>query len=234
MRGMSPPNRPPRALMLHGAGGGGWEWSVWARVFAAAGWRVQAPDLQPARGGLAHTRWDDYLGQVRAWCVPAPDVLVGASLGGLLALAAEAAPRALVLVNPLPPRGLIDGRRYAAVVPWGTRRSLDSTCRALPDADDPTRLYAFRRWRDESGAVLTRATAGLEVAPPDCPVLVLASSADTDVPVEASRALARELGASYLEYAGASHVGPLLGRDAAAIANQVTAWLRRQAQPKKT
>jgi pimeloyl-ACP methyl ester carboxylesterase len=230
---MSAPSTP-RAVMLHGAGGGGWEWAVWARVFSAAGWRVDAPDLRPCAQGLAATRWSDYLDQVRAFCAPSPHALIGASLGGLLALAADVAPCTLVLVNPLPPRGLDFPRVYPPLVPWGRCRSLEGTRRALPDADDATCLYAFRRWRDESGAVMTQAVAGVAVARPACPVLVLASSADTDVPAASSRALARELGADYLEYEGASHVGPLLGRSAAAIANQVTAWLRLHAQPKKT
>src|SRR5262245_22654140 len=39
-------------LMIPGAGGGGWEWGIWQRVFEAAGWRVFAPDLVPGEGGL--------------------------------------------------------------------------------------------------------------------------------------------------------------------------------------
>ena len=35
-------------VLVHGAGGGGWEWDAWARVFAAGDWRVFAPDLQPS------------------------------------------------------------------------------------------------------------------------------------------------------------------------------------------
>ena len=56
-------SEPRRAVVfVHGAGGGGWEWDAWARVFAAEGWRVFAPDLQPAAEGLAATRLDDYRG----------------------------------------------------------------------------------------------------------------------------------------------------------------------------
>ena len=90
------------AVCVHGAGGGGWEWTIWARVLAARGWRVVAPDLLPAADGLAATALADYRAQVLAWCAqasPSP-LLVGASLGGLLALsiAAQANARALVLV----------------------------------------------------------------------------------------------------------------------------------------
>ena len=39
------------AVLVHGAGGGGWEWAAWARVFAAAGLSVAAPDLRAAPAG---------------------------------------------------------------------------------------------------------------------------------------------------------------------------------------
>lgn len=217
-----------RAVCVHGAGGGGWEWTIWARVFAALGWDVAAPDLRPAAAGLAATGVGDYLDQVGAWVAPTPDLLVGASLGGLLALAVALArpPRALVLVNPLPPQGRGTASSHAAVwpdvVPWGRTRSLAGTRRALPDADAAACLWAWRRWRDESGRVL-REAAGVDAAAPSCPVLVLASRGDVDVPMQSSRSLAQRLDADFLAV-DASHVGPLLGRQAGRIAAQVAVW----------
>jgi len=214
---------PPVAVCVHGAGGGGWEWAIWARVLRAHGWRVAAPDLLPAAGGLAATAFADYRAQVLAWCAssPSPPVLIGASLGGLLALsvAAQVNPRALVLVNPLPPWGLpMDAAPTPAVVRWGSARRWSSTRRALPDADDAARMLAFRGWRDESGRVLDEARRGIEVVPPGCACFVFASDGDTDVPPAQSQRLARELGADFDLLADASHVGPLLGRNAAAVA----------------
>ena len=49
---------PPVAVCVHGAGGAGWEWTIWARVLAVRGWRVVAPDLLPAANGLAATALD--------------------------------------------------------------------------------------------------------------------------------------------------------------------------------
>ena len=35
---------PPRhVLLIHGAGGGGWEWNLWAPVLKARGFAVAAP-----------------------------------------------------------------------------------------------------------------------------------------------------------------------------------------------
>jgi pimeloyl-ACP methyl ester carboxylesterase len=227
------------ALCVHGGGGGGWEWDAWSRVFAARGFTTLAPDLEPSAAGLAATRFVDYREQVlvrgRDLARPGmPLAVVGASLGGLLALsvAAELGAAALVLVNPLPPAGVVarlPGEARPPIVPWGRQRSLASTRRALPDADDATILYALRRWRDESGAVLDEARAGIAVEPPRCPVLVLSSEHDDEVPPLASRALAVRLGADFESLRAASHVGPLLGTRAAVIAARVADWLGARA-----
>lgn len=222
--------RQPRstrtAVFVHGAGGGGWEWAVWCRVFAAAGWDTLAPDLRPAPAGLVATTLDDYATQVRGWAgaAPRPRVLVGASLGGLLAAMQADAADALVLVNPLPPSGLPAAAPLREVVPWGRTASLAGTRRALPDADDLAALHAFRRWRDESGRALAEARAGVRLEKPRVPVLVIASDADDDVPPASSAALAADWGATLWRVPG-SHVGPLLGRQAPALAAAVLPWL---------
>lgn len=214
-------------MFVHGAGGGGWEWSIWARVFAAAGIAVAAPDLRPAPAGLAATTLVDYSAQVSTWleAVPAPRVLVGASLGGLLAAMNSGRADALVLVNPIPPAGLPSAPARPSVVPWGRTASLAGTRRALPGADDAAALFAFRRWRDESGPVLDQAGAGVELAPPAVPVLLLVSDADLDVPPQASLDLAQAWGAPAWRVPG-GHVDPLLGRDAPHLAHQTLAWLQ--------
>jgi len=217
--------------MIHGAGGGAWEWNVWRGVFEAEGLDCEVLDLVPVAGGIEATKFEDYVGQVRG-AAREGDVLVGASLGGLLALAVSPAvrPAALVLVNAMPPapwHSILPVREaYPGVIPWGSDASLAGTRKAMPDADDAACLYAFRRWRDESGAVMDAARAGVVVERPGCPVLVMASSEDEDVPVAVSAALAQAYAASLIRVVGASHVGPLLGRSAAGCAMQAIAWLR--------
>lgn len=222
---------PESTLAIHGAGGGGWEWGIWQRVWRAHHTALHAPDLQPAAAGLGATVLDDYLAQMRAAAARlSTPVIVGASLGGLIALAIarQAQARALVLLNPLPPAGIVPrpaGRvAVAGIVPWGSRRRLASSLRSLPDADAAAVLYAFRHWRDESAAVLEQAVAGLRVELPDCRILVIASSDDGDVPGAASHNLAAACAAELWTLPGASHTGPLLGRDAAALALRTWAW----------
>jgi pimeloyl-ACP methyl ester carboxylesterase len=229
---LSDADPPPRTvLMVHGAGGGGWEFNTWSRVFSAAGWQVRAPDLAPVAHGLAATRFDDYRAQVAHWidASPHPRVLVGASLGGLLALRCAAAADALVLVNPLLPapwHALLPALPpCGAIEPWGARASLDGTRRALPDAGAGEAWFAFRRWRDESGAVLDVARRGVECPVPRCPVLVVASRRDADVPFAASRRFAQAYEATLHVVDDASHVGVLFGRQAARAAVGVVTWL---------
>lgn len=230
-------------LMIHGAGGGAWEWNVWRAVFEARGWRVHAIELQPGAAGIAATTLADYRAQVVAAVGAAGSgadrptsagdrwVLIGASLGGLLATmaASDTDPRALVLLNPMPPAPwhstLPSRAAYDAIVPWGRDASLIGTRRAMPDADDATCWYAYQRWRDESGAVMNAARAGVAVEKPACPTLLIASECDDDVPAATTRSLANAWGCAVIDVPGASHVGLLLGKSAATTAEAALSWL---------
>jgi pimeloyl-ACP methyl ester carboxylesterase len=224
------PSPVRHALLLHGAGGGGWEWKLWCGVLAASGIEPIAPDLLPMAAGLSETRYEHYLQQAGTAldALPRPRVVIGASLGALLAMDCAEGADALVLVNPLPPArwaASLPPRDWPDIVPWQREARLASTRRALPDADDATALFAFRHWRDESGAVLRAAHAGIRVSKPTCPVLCVVSKQDEDVPPVLTRALAAEWEADLIEADSPSHVGPLLGRCATDAAAQVAAWL---------
>ncbi len=227
----------PTLVCVHGAGGGGWEWAIWARVLATRGWSVLAPDLLPVAAGLAATRHADYRAQVLDWCrgISGPIALAGASLGGSLALsvASELELEAVLLVNPLVPRSQPAAPR-PAVIPWRRRASLLGTRRAMSDADDAACLYASRRWRNESGAVLDEAEAMAQAEPPRCPTLVLSGERDADVPPSLARVLAIRIDADFVRLPGAGHLGPLLGRMAAATAEYAADWLAARVRAKKS
>lgn len=224
------------AVLVHGAGAGGWEWHAWRGVLAAHGVEAVAIDLQP-RADPRATTFDDYRTQVAAAvdALPRPRALVGASLGGLLAAACAERGDALVLVNPLPPAPWTDGlpaRTWPDVVPWGSGARLESTRRALGDADDASALRALRGWRDESGQVLRAAQAGVDVGRPACPVLFVVGERDEDVPPAATRAWAAAWQAERRAQEGLGHVEPLLGRAAAGVADEVGRWLIATLSPR--
>ena len=205
---------------------------MWLGVMRAHGFESHAPDLQPAAAGFAATTLDDYVLQVRAClqALPRPRVLVGASLGGLVAAMCAGDADALVLVNPVPGRpwhSQLPARKWMETVPWQREARLAGTRAALGDADDASALFAFRRWRDQPGAPLRLAWSGVEVIPPACPVLFLVSNDDDDVHPQISMAMASAWNASFLQTRSSSHAGPLLGERAAATAEQAVAWLNQ-------
>ncbi len=86
----------PPVLLLHGAGQTRHSWRTTGCILAAAGWHAIALDLRghgdSERSPAGRYRLDDFAADVIAVsrALPAPPVLVGASLGGLAALVAVA------------------------------------------------------------------------------------------------------------------------------------------------
>lgn len=221
--------------MVHGAGGGGWQWLVWQDLLEDNGFAVIAPDLFPGENGIAETQFSDYRDQVVEWIgndEAGPCWLVGSSLGGLLALdvATRVPVAGLILVNSVPPRNVAGWpaakASFPLIVPWSRQTTVEESLKSLPDFDvELASLCAGNQWRDESGRVLDAVYTGIDVAPPSCPVLVVTGAADTDIPASYGRALAHWLRGDFVEYAGVSHLGPLLGSRAAVVAAMSATWM---------
>jgi pimeloyl-ACP methyl ester carboxylesterase len=106
-------------VMLHGAFAGPWSFEQLAESFRADGWVVETPalrhhDLPPDRvdrAALATTSITDYVADLADFLRPFPEppVLLGHSMGGLLAqiLAARQLARAAILVTPVSPWGIL-------------------------------------------------------------------------------------------------------------------------------
>lgn len=232
-----PLDTKPVVVMVHGAGGGGWEYDFWKPVWQKAGFTVIAKDLEPIGGDYGKTTFDDYEKQVESWGSEAvkakkPLVLVGASMGGILALKAaeHLHPAAIVLVNSVPPKGVVepkDAPPLPDIVRW-KGGPVQDTRDSLPDGDEQTVQYCVPRWRDESGTVMNSIRAGISAEKPTCPVLVVIGKADTDVPPASSQALAKWAGADAFCYEGTSHIGPLFGFRRVEIASQVISWVKHR------
>jgi pimeloyl-ACP methyl ester carboxylesterase len=115
-------------LFVHGGFGGAWMWQeVYLPYFARRGRHVAAVSLRAHGGSGGYDglrRWSlaDLVEDVRRAhaAMPSTPILVGHSLGGLLAqmLVGQLSMRALVLLASLPPEGLFfDGLRLAITDP---------------------------------------------------------------------------------------------------------------------
>lgn len=220
-------------VMIHGAGGGGWEYDLWRPVFQKAGYKVVNKDLVPVGGKYENTKFEDYVSQVLEWTPKKGKVVyVGASMGGILALKAnERKPGSVVvLVNSVCPKGVVPAKKSTPnppVVKWANG-PLKDTEDAMPDSDRETILWAWKKWRDESGAVMNSIHDGIESEKPSCPVLVVLGEKDTDIPHANGLALARWAGATTQSYPGMSHVGPLMSTRAKEVAQGVIRYLKAQ------
>lgn len=99
-------------IMVHGAFCGGWTFDAFRRPFEAAGHAVQTPNLLGHGDGalVAGRSMSDYAKQIADLCEACgePPILIGHSMGGLVAqMAAARAPIArLILLAPSPPWGV--------------------------------------------------------------------------------------------------------------------------------
>jgi pimeloyl-ACP methyl ester carboxylesterase len=229
-------------LLIHGAGAGAWEWGIWQRAFAAERLSAFAMNLHASSAGLMHTRYEDYLQQVGAAIARhQPNVVIGASLGGLLAaeaLSEHSSSAKLVLLAPPGKRIRIEPllqsqkahSQTAAPQPkpikrWANDPQLCRTAHALPDADAASVYFAHSRWRDESAFVLAQAIAGRPFGWRARRSLMIAAEDDVDVDNQNLRQWARAAGMEYWLIPDASHAGLLLGQRAGGLAQKVIRWL---------
>ena len=152
-------------VMVHGAFCGGWVFERFRKPFEKAGHTVLTPDLPGhearARGSVANLTMIDYARAVVEVCkaCETPPVLVGHSMGGLVAqLAAARTPVAgLVLLAPSPPWGVAGASMEEAV----SAVSLYALGPYWMQAIDPdyalAKLYSLDRMeREERAAVFKR------------------------------------------------------------------------------
>lgn len=216
----------PNLVLLHGAGGGAWEWRLWRRWFEAHGHASYCPDFS-AEASRADCTLDALLERVATELPPSPRVLVGASFGGLLALllAERFECAGLVLVNPALPEAAVSSTAGTDLKLWGRLARVGSTRAAMPDAHPLDVGLAFRSWRDFRLGLLREARLRVAGVVPAARCLLIASSEDADVPVALARRWAADQRAELIEVQG-NHLGPLLGRGWLEAAEASRRWLR--------
>jgi pimeloyl-ACP methyl ester carboxylesterase len=141
-------------VMVHGAFCGGWCFEHFRTPFEAAGFETIAPDLRghaagaPA-GAVIGVSMSDYAADIATLCdsLPEPPVLLGHSMGGLVAqLAARRAKiRALVLLAPSPPWGVMGSSLEEAATAFGVQLAGLFSSGALEPDRGLMRTYSLDR-----------------------------------------------------------------------------------------
>jgi pimeloyl-ACP methyl ester carboxylesterase len=247
-------------VMTHGMWGGGWYWSKFRSFFEARGYRCVTPTLRyhdvdptaPPDPNLGTTSLLDYVRDLEEEIASlgTDPILMGHSMGGLLSaiVASRGLGRALVQLNPAPPRGVFALRPSvmrsfrSALTTWGFwrkpfRQTFEEAAYSMLHLFSPEEQRdAYARFVHESGRAASEAGFWLfdrhkasQVIEQRvrCPVLVVAGVEDRITPVAVTRQIAARYGphCTYWEFPGHAHwtVGETGWQD---IATYIAEWLR--------
>ena len=175
----------------------------------------------------------DYADDVGAAAAELPEtpVLMGWSMGGLVAImvAAMGQARACVGLAPSTPAARRDDQMQIRAGVFGPEEygitSPDPAKQpSMPDLDTQERLIALESASQESRAARDDRKAGIVVTELPCPLMVVTGSEDRAWPRSAY--VGMRLRAEYLESLGASHWGLALNRRLLPdLSKRVTKWL---------
>ena len=237
VRPASPGALPP-FLLVHGAANSARVWTHWQDALAERGVTSCALNLRghgdASPADLSHVSMQDYADDVRAAMahLDAPPVLVGWSMGGLVAMMAASHGGAIACVG-LAPSAPARERDADAALRTGTfgPEEYGITSRdpagqpAMPDLEVEEREIALASLCDESRYARDERAAGIVIDALPCPLLIVTGGADTQWPRERYAGL--PLTADFLSVDGASHWGLVLSRRALdTLAPRVIAWAR--------
>lgn len=246
-------------VMVHGAFCGAWAFESFRTPFEAAGFSVLTPDLrghspdQPAQK-VSGVSMSDYAADIAALCAAQsePPVLLGHSMGGLVAqlAARKTRIRALVLLAPSPPWGVATSSFEEAATAFGVQIMGAFSSGAIEPDRGLMRAYSLDRMpKAEREAVVSRLTAESAVAvretlnwwldpfmttsvgpgPIGAPALVMVGQRDVVHSPATASATADRIGAAFEVLPGMSHwlVGEPGWDDVAA---RILRWLADEAR----
>ena len=223
-------------MLIHGAANSSLAWKFFQKALARTGWSNHAIDLRghgKSGGSVDGATMADYVTDVArvADGLPTKPVVMGWSMGGLVAMkfAAEGRARACVALSPTPPAKernenvRIRGGVYGSEV-YGIKTLDPAKQPAMPDLDDEERGVALGSLSHESRTARDERKAGVVIESMPCPLLVIAGSDDRVFPKSLYNGLG--LGEELMEAGGASHWGLVLNRRVMpGLARCVGQWL---------
>jgi pimeloyl-ACP methyl ester carboxylesterase len=222
-------------VMVHGAFCGAWAFEHFRQPFEAAGFEVIAPDLRghgvdEPSSAVVGVSMTDYAADIAKLCAacPEPPVLLGHSMGGLVAqLAARRAEiRALVLLAPSPPWGVAHSSLEEAATAFGVQMMGPFSSGALSPDKSLMRTFSLDRMpRAEQEAAVARLrpesamavretlnwwldpfmTTSVGPGAIGAPSLVISGQGDVVHSAATARATAERIGAAFKVMPGMSH-----------------------------
>jgi pimeloyl-ACP methyl ester carboxylesterase len=215
------PARPP-LLFVHGGWHGAWCWQEhWMPAAAAQGWRTYAVSLRGHGGSQGHDELTfaplryfehDVLQAITE--LPAPPVLIGHSLGGLVVQHVleryRSAPAGVLVASVPPAHGLEVLTSMARHHPASLAKALvgarpDAEAFFGPHADDATVRRTELRMGDESWLATQQLVLPRRARTSRAPVLVLGGGDDTITPPIAVVRTARHYGTKARLFRGLGH-----------------------------
>jgi len=233
-------------ILVHGAANSASVWTFWQRELAAHGWPSYAIDLRGHGRSdpidLSHASMQDYAADVHVLAAQfaRPPVLIGWSMGGLVALMVAASRVATACVGLAPSTPARQPNTAVAVrvgefgaEEYGITSRDPAKQPAMLDLDREERTVALASLGRESRFARDGRQRGIVIESLPCPLLIVTGTRDRQWPRERYNDL--WLPADHLSVEGASHWGLVLNRRALATAiPAVLRWLESAIQPRKS
>ena len=215
-------SRPP-IVFVHGAANSAEVWKYWQETVAECGWNSHAVDLRGHGASdpmdLAKTSMHDYADDVRLFAeeLRRPPVIIGWSMGGLVAMMVAASGHAAACVGLAPSTParnedlslqLREGEFGPEEYGIATDGSLDQP--AMLGLDSKERAIVLRSASRESRLARDERRRGVVIETLPCPFLIVTGSEDTQWPSERYDDL--WLNPGRLNVEDASHWGLVLNR----------------------